>query len=61
MLERFDKPVTGRGMQYQAAEAERLIAAVEVESALITHEQSIAVMATMDTLRQQIGVRYPGE
>jgi predicted dehydrogenase len=60
-LERFDKPVTGRGMQYQAAEAERLIAAGELESPLMTHEQSIAVMATMDAVREQIGVRYPGE
>ncbi|MEO3891036.1 Gfo/Idh/MocA family oxidoreductase [Nonomuraea sp. B5E05] len=60
-LERFDEPVTGRGMQYQAAEAERLIAEGEVESPLMTHEQSVAVMATMDAIREQIGVRYPGE
>ncbi|MEW1681717.1 Gfo/Idh/MocA family oxidoreductase [Streptomyces sp. NPDC093594] len=61
VLERFDRQVTGRGMQYQAAEAERLIAAGEVESPLMTHQQSIAVMATMDAVREQIGVRYPGE
>jgi predicted dehydrogenase len=60
-LERFDEPVTGRGMQYQAAEAERLISAGEIESPLMTHEQSIAVMATMDAVREQIGLRYPGE
>lgn len=60
-LERFDEPVTGRGMQYQAAEAERLITAGEVESPLMTHDQSIAVMATMDAVRAQTGVRYPGE
>ncbi|MGK5741366.1 Gfo/Idh/MocA family protein [Micromonospora sp. URMC 103] len=60
-LERFDEPVTGRGMQYQAAEAERLIVEGEVESPLMTHEQSIAVMATMDAVREEIGVRYPGE
>lgn len=61
VLERFDEPVSGRGMQYQAAEAERLIAAGEVESSLMTHQQSIAVMATMDAVREEIGVRYPGE
>ncbi|TDD11722.1 Gfo/Idh/MocA family oxidoreductase [Nonomuraea deserti] len=60
-LERFDQPVSGRGMQYQAAEAERLIAEGEVESPLMTHEQSVAVMATMDAVREEIGVRYPGE
>ncbi|WP_225642511.1 Gfo/Idh/MocA family protein [Streptomyces werraensis] len=61
VLERFDEPVSGRGMQYQAAEAERLIAAGELESPLMSHEQSIAVMATMDAVREQIGVRYPDE
>ena len=61
VLERFDEPVTGRGMQYQAAEAERLIAAGRTESPRMTHEQSVAVMATMDAVRAQIGVRYPGE
>lgn len=60
-LGRFDEPVSGRGMQYQAAEAERLIAEGGVESPLMTHEQSIAVMTTMDAVREQIGVRYPGE
>ncbi|TDE43414.1 Gfo/Idh/MocA family oxidoreductase [Nonomuraea mesophila] len=60
-LERFDEPVTGRGMQYQAAEAERLIAEGEMESPLMTHEQSVAVMTTMDAVREEIGVRYPGE
>lgn len=60
-LDRFDEPVTGRGMQYQAAEAERLIAEGAVESPLMTHEQSVTVMATMDAIREEIGVRYPGE
>jgi predicted dehydrogenase len=60
-IERFEKPVSGRGMQYQAAEVERLVAAGECASPLMTPEQSVAVMATMDTIRAAIGVRYPGE
>ncbi|MEO3789600.1 hypothetical protein ABGB14_05275 [Nonomuraea sp. B10E15] len=59
-LERFDQPVSGRGMQYQAAEAERLIAEGEVESPLMTHEQSVAVVATINAVREEIGVRCPG-
>jgi len=61
VLERFDQPVSGRGMQYQAAELERLHAAGETSSPLMTPEESVAVMVTMDKVRRQIGVRYPWE
>ncbi len=61
VVERFEQPVSGRGMQYQASEVERLLAAGETESPLMTQEDSVAVMATMDTIRAAIGVRYPGE
>lgn len=60
-VERFAPSVTGRGMQYQAAEAERLLAAGERVSPLMTPEDSVAVMATMDQVRAAIGLRYPGE
>ncbi len=61
VVARFGDPVTGRGMQYQAAEVERLLAAGETVSPLMTPQDSIAVMATMDEIRSTIGVRYPGE
>lgn len=52
--------VTGRGMQHQAAELERLVREGG-ESVLMSPEDTIAVMRTMDTVRERIGVRYPGE
>ncbi len=61
LVDRFDSPVSGRGMQYQAAEVERLLAAGETASPLMTPEDSIAVMSTLDQVRALIGVRYPGE
>jgi predicted dehydrogenase len=61
VVERFDQPVSGRGMQYQAAEVERLLSSGQTASPLMTPEDSIAVMATMDAVRAAIGVRYPGE
>jgi hypothetical protein len=60
-VERFDQPVSGRGMQYQAAEVERLLLSGETASPLMTPEDSVAVMATMDAVRAAIGVHYPGE
>lgn len=61
IVERFEHPVSGRGMQYQAAEVERLLATGETASPVMSPEDSVAVMATMDEIRAAIGVRYPGE
>jgi predicted dehydrogenase len=60
-IERFDQPVSGRGMQYQAAEMERLVASGSTSSPLMPPEESVAVMETMDRVRALIGLRYPGE
>ena len=59
--DRFESNVSGRGMQYQAAEMERLIHLGETASQLMRPEDSISVMRTMDHIRKEIGVRYPGE
>lgn len=61
LLERFEGTVSGRGMQYQAAEVERLIEAGEIASPIMSPAQSVAVMTTLDEVRAAIGVRYPGE
>jgi predicted dehydrogenase len=61
VVDAFDEPVSGRGMQYQAAEVERVLAAGETESPLMTLDDSVAVMDTLDQVRSIIGLRYPGE
>ena len=59
--DKFDEPVTGRGMQFQAAEVERLLSRGETVSTLMSPADSVAVMATMDEVRRRIGLRYPEE
>ncbi len=53
--------VEGRGMQFQAAEAERLVSAGRTASDVLPPEETVAIMATLDAIREQIGLRYPGE
>lgn len=60
-VDRFEQSVSGRGMQYQAAEVERVLAAGELSSPLLTPEHTVAVMETMDRVRAAIELRYPGE
>ncbi len=61
VLEHFDGTVQGRGMQYQAAEIERIIGSGELAGAVLPPEESVAIMGTLDEIRRQIGLRYPGE
>lgn len=58
-VERFEAAVTGRGMQYQAQAIERLIAAGGGEDPRLPLSQSVAIMGTMDDIRDRIGLRYP--
>ena len=59
VVERWDQPVSGRGMQFQAWEAERLIAAGAGSSEIMPPEQSVRIMETLDQIRQQISLSYP--
>jgi len=61
VLERFDQPVKGRGMQYQAAELERLVREGATEGALLPPSESVAIMAAMDEIRRQVGLRYDAD
>ncbi|MCJ0699811.1 Gfo/Idh/MocA family oxidoreductase [Frigoribacterium faeni] len=62
VIERFDSDVGSlRGMHHQAIELDRVVSAGETESPLLTAEGIVDVMRTMDEMRKQIGVRYPGE
>lgn len=56
----FTQPAEN-GMQYEAAEVARRVAAGETESPRMTWEGTLAVLRTMDEVRRQVGVVYPGE
>lgn len=49
------------GKQYEAAEVARCVAAGLTESPRMTLDESLELMEIMDSVRAQIGVRYPGE
>lgn len=59
--EEFDGAVEGRGMQYQALAAERLVAAGATSSDILSIDDTVAIMGVLDEVRRQIGVVYPSE
>lgn len=61
VIERFEQEVPGRGMQFQADELERLVAAGQLAGTVLPPAQTVAIMQTLDEIRRQIGLRYPGE
>ncbi len=61
ILEEFDGAVDGRGMQFQALAAERLVAEGATSSNVLSIDDTVAIMRVLDEVRRQIGVIYPGE
>lgn len=61
VIETFTAEINGRGMHYQAAEAEQLIRGGKISSDILPVEELVAIMETLDLVRAQIGLRYPGE
>ncbi|WP_306231898.1 Gfo/Idh/MocA family protein [Agrococcus beijingensis] len=52
--ESFVPEIAGRGMQFQAIEVERCIAAGELESPLMPLDETVAIMRVMDEIRRQL-------
>lgn len=51
----------GEGLRFQAEEVHRCLEAGSCESPRMPWSETIAIAATMDAIRAQVGVRYPGE
>ncbi len=61
VMEEYASEVDGRGMQFQALAAERLVDDGLLEGDILPIAESVAIMGTLDEIRAQIGVRYPKE
>jgi predicted dehydrogenase len=61
VVERYEQPVNGRGMQYQAAELERLVRAGDIAGPILPPGESVAIITVMDEIRKQIGLTYEAD
>lgn len=61
VLEQFESTVEGRGMHYQAAAAERLVAEGNLTGDVLPIDETVAIMECLDAIREQIGLRYPSD
>jgi predicted dehydrogenase len=57
-LERWDQPHQGGGLRHQAAEVGHCLRAGLTESPILTLDETLSIMKTMDEVRRQIGLTY---
>ncbi len=58
-IDRFDTPEREHGLAYEAAEFARLLTAGDTESTLMPLAETLQIMRVLDTVRAQLGVRFP--
>jgi predicted dehydrogenase len=54
-------PKRGNGYTHEAEEVGRCLRAGLIESPLMPHAETLAIMGTLDAIRAQIGLRYPAD
>ena len=54
-------PWLGNGYAHEAIEAGRCLREGLLESPLMPHDETLAIMGLLDTIRRQIGLRYPAD
>ena len=54
-------PFIGNGYAHEAIEAQRCLNAGLIESPGMTHDETLALMGVMDTIREQVGLRYAAD
>jgi predicted dehydrogenase len=58
---RHEHPIRGNGLHYQAVEVMRCLREGARESEHMRLDESLTVMKTLDAIRAEWGLRYPGE
>ena len=57
----IEEPFEGNGYQFEAQEVADCLRTGRLESEIMPLDESLQLMRTMDTLRAQWNMRYPGE
>jgi predicted dehydrogenase len=59
--ELIELPYENNGYQFEAIEVDRCLREGKTESDLMPLDETVTILETMDRLRAQWGLRYPGE
>ncbi|MFC3518499.1 Gfo/Idh/MocA family protein [Streptomonospora nanhaiensis] len=59
--EELEFPHTANGFEYEAAEVQARLRAGDLESPLMSWDESLRIARVLDAVRERVGVAYPGE
>ncbi|MGD8901966.1 MAG: Gfo/Idh/MocA family oxidoreductase [Anaerolineae bacterium] len=57
----IERPFDGNGYQFEAAEVMRCLRAGKLENDVMTLNETLSIIQTMDAIRAQWGLKFPGE
>jgi len=57
----IDLPFKGSGHHFEVMEVNKCLLKGKIESKIMPHDETLAIMDTMDKIRKQIGLKYPME
>ena len=57
----IERPYDGNGYQFEAAEVMRCLRAGKLESGLMPLDETLSIVQTLDAIRAQWGLKFPGE
>ena len=60
-IEEFDGSYEGNGLRFEIEEVHRCLAQGKTESATMSLDETLALAGTLDSIRAQIGLVFPGE
>jgi hypothetical protein len=60
-VEEIDGSYEGNGLRFEIEEVHRCLADGKTESSVITLDETVALATTLDAIRAQIGLVFPGE
>ncbi len=60
-IEEFDGSYEGNGLRFEIEEVQRCLAEGKTESDTMSLDETLALAGTLDAIRAQIGLVYPGE
>ena len=60
-VEEIDGSYEGNGLRFEIEEVHRCLEAGRLESAVMPLDESVALASTLDAIRAQIGLVFPGE
>ncbi len=59
--EKFEFPFQSEGYQFEAEAAQQCLLKGKIESEIVPHKDTLEIMELMDTIRNDIGLKYPME